>query len=279
MNTETTPIEGEVLDSMPAPQPRPTASTALARSADPYMEMAHMAMSQGKVSEMRELLAMKKDWDAEQARKAFVAAMADFKAEAGGITIAKSKQVSFSTQKGKTEYMHAELHDITRALVPVMARHGLSHRWVLEQTGKDIKVTCVMTHRDGHSESVQMTAQADDSGGKNSIQAIASTKTYLERYTLLAATGIATGGEHDDDGRSYGQKAPSECITDEQAQILSALIEAFVTNKESFFRWIRSAPDMAHVESIGDVPSHRFETIHGQLASIRKQKMESDNEK
>lgn len=274
MNTSA-PIEGDVLDSMPTTPNR--SETALAPQDNPYMTMALKAMEMGKVDQLDKLLDLQMKWDAEQARKAFVAAMADFKAEAGGITIAKSKQVRFTTQKGVTEYVHAELHDITRALVPVMAKHGLSHRWVLEQTGKDIKVTCVMTHRDGHSESVQMTAQADDSGGKNSIQAIASTKTYLERYTLLAATGIATGGEHDDDGRSYGQQAPVERISAEQLQILSDLVETYITKKDSFMNWIRSARDMAHVQTLGDVPANRFDTIHNKLAEIRKQKMGSGN--
>lgn len=272
MNT-TTPLEGEVLDSMPAAQPAAAASTTLATASNPFLPLVTLAMEKGQVDQLERLFEMQMKWDTDLQRKAFVAAMAAFKAEAGGITIAKSKQVRFTTQKGTTEYMHAELHDITRALVPVMAKHGLSHRWVLEQAGKDIKVTCVMTHRDGHSESVQMTAQADDSGGKNSIQAIASTKTYLERYTLLAATGIATGGEHDDDGRSYGQQAPAERISAEQVQILSDLVDTYIINKDAFFKWIRSGSDMAHVEVLEDVPANRFDTIHDKLAEIRKQKL------
>lgn len=269
-----TPIEGEVLDSMPAAQP---AGTALATTSNPFLPLVTLAMEKGQVDQLERLFEMQMKWDADAQRKKFVAAMADFKAEAGGITIVKSKQVRFTTQKGVTEYMHAELHDITRALVPVMARHGLSHRWVPEQTGKDIKVTCVMTHRDGHSESVSMVAQADDSGGKNSIQSIASTKTYLERYTLLAATGIATGGEDDDDGRSFGQAQaePEEMITQEQVKVLTDLIAAYVPRPEKFMDWIRSAQDMRHVQTLDQVPAYRFDTIHNQLASIRKQKLEA----
>lgn len=276
MTANTTPIEGEVLDAMPEPQ-RPATGGALVAAENPFLPLVTLAMEKGQVDQLERLFELQMKWDADKQRKAFVAAMAAFKEEAGGITIAKSKQVRFVTQKGVTEYTHAELHDITRALVPVMAKHGLSHRWTLEQTGKDIKVTCVMTHRDGHSETVQMTAQADDSGGKNSIQAIASTKTYLERYTLLAATGIATGGEHDDDGRSYGQQVPDECITEEQVKILSDLIDVYINNKDAFMRWIRSAKDMAHVETIDQVPANRFDTIHDRLAEIRKQRSKDEN--
>jgi hypothetical protein len=59
----------------------------------------------------------------------------------------------------------------------------------------------------GHSELTKMTAPSDTSGQKNSIQAIASTITYLQRYTLLAATGLTTKDMPDDDGKG-GVKEP-----------------------------------------------------------------------
>ena len=209
-------IEGEVLDSMPTVAREP-ASTALAQQENPFQHMAMVAMEKGAVDQLDKLLDLQLKWDAEQARRAFVASMAEFKAEAGGITIAKSKNVKFKTSSGVTEYDHAELHDITRALVPVLAKHGLSHSWNVTQANAAITVECIMSHRAGHSERVSMTAPADASGGKNNIQAIASTKTYLERYTLLAATGMATGGELDDDGRSYAPEATPE-PADEKAK-------------------------------------------------------------
>ncbi len=149
---------------------------------------------------MEQLMALQERWEANQAKKAFVEAMVEFKSKP--IIIGKNKHVSFTTSKGRTEYDHAELVDVTEAIVPRLAEHGLSHDWSVSQEGTKITVTCTITHRLGHSKSVSMTAPADDSGGKNSIQAIASAKTYLERYTLLAVTGTATGGE-DDDGRGY----------------------------------------------------------------------------
>lgn len=202
-------IEGEMLDSMPTVAREP-ASMALAPQENPFQHMAMVAMEKGAVDQLDRLLDLQLKWDAEQARRAFVASMAEFKAEAGHITIAKSKSVRFKTNSGMTEYDHAELHDITRALVPVMAKHGLSHSWNVTQAGGAITVECIMSHRAGHSERVAMSAPADASGGKNNIQAIASTKTYLERYTLLAATGMATGGEMDDDGRSYSHDPQPE---------------------------------------------------------------------
>lgn len=48
-----------------------------------------------------------------------------------------------------------------------------------------------------------MDAAPDNSGKKNAIQSIASAVTYMQRYTLLAATGMSTKGM-DDDGNSAG---------------------------------------------------------------------------
>jgi hypothetical protein len=46
-----------------------------------------------------------------------------------------------------------------------------------------------MYSEDGSS----LTAGADTTGAKNAIQAIASTVSYLQKYTLLGATGMAAG--------------------------------------------------------------------------------------
>lgn len=268
----TTPMEGEVLDSMPATQ----AGTALApQQENPFQHMAMIAMEKGAVDQLDKLLDLQLKWDAEQARRAFVAAMAEFKAEAGGITIAKSKEVKFKTNTGTTEYVHAELHDITRALVPVLAKHGLSHSWNVSQANTGITVECIMSHRAGHSERVAMTAPADASGGKNNIQAIASTKTYLERYTLLAATGMATGGELDNDGRGAEPAAEVTYITEEQQQILRDLIETYVNNVGKFMDWISSQVGWT-VNELADIPSTCYDRVHTQLGAIRRQKMEAE---
>ena len=58
------------------------------------------------------------------------------------------------------------------------------------------------SHNDAKCSSPQE-APLDTSGGKNNIQAMGSAVSYLERYTLLAITGLSTK-EMDDDGRGAG---------------------------------------------------------------------------
>ena len=152
-----------------------------------------------------------------------------------------------------------------------MARHGLSHSWVPQQDGAKLTITCVVTHRAGHSERTTLSAGNDDSGGKNSIQAMASTKTYLERYSLLAATGMATGGELDNDGRSYGT-TEVEVITEEQEAVLQDLIDAYVTNRPAFMKWVRGACQDEEIEKLSHIPADKYNLVHDQLGRLRKQK-------
>jgi hypothetical protein len=157
--------------------------------------------SKADVEQLERLYALQQKWDADRARRDFVEAMAAAKADAPEII--KEKHVSYQTKTGVTSYMHATLGNVVGVVVPWLARHGFSHRWNTRQDGGVIYVTCVLTHEGGHSEACELFAAPDDSGGKNAIQAVVSTKTYLERHTLLAATGLATADE-DDDGRAGG---------------------------------------------------------------------------
>lgn len=176
------------------------------------------------IETLERLYALKQKYEADEARKAYVAAMAEFKQNPPEIF--KRSQVSFSTAKGKTEYMHADLGEVCQQVVSALAGHGFSHAWNPEQAGGKIKVTCILTHAQGHSEAVSLEAAADDSGGKNAIQAVASTVTYLQRYSLLAITGLATKGM-DNDGRGAPDVEKfSDEILAKVADFNSAILEA-----------------------------------------------------
>lgn len=161
-----------------------------------------MAVEQGAdLDKLTKLMDLQERWESGEARKAFTVAMTGFKSEP--MEILKKKNVSFSG----TSYNHAELSDITEAIGPALSKHSLSYRWDIRQdSANSITVDCILTHIAGHSECVTMSAPPDDSGKKNKIQQIASSTTYLQRYTLLAVTGMSTKGM-DDDGRGYEEEA------------------------------------------------------------------------
>ena len=197
--TKEVPVN-EVIEMADAPK-----QAVVLKAATPA-DLLQMAVSQGAdLDRLERLMALQERWEAGEARKAFVAAMTDFKSEP--LEIFKRKQVGYSDKQGNfVGYKHAELSDITDVVVPAMARHGLSHRWDVKKEAQRVVVSCIITHKLGHSEAVTMDAAPDDSGKKNKLQQVASAVTYLERYTLLAATGMSTKEQVDDDGAGFEDK-------------------------------------------------------------------------
>lgn len=145
------------------------------------------------VEKLTKLMELQKAWQADQARKAFFEAMSKFQSEVPELR--KTKSVKFN----QTEFKYAALADITRQIQPTCEKCHLSYRWEIQDDLQQIKVTCLVTHIDGHSEQTTMTASPDTSGSKNPIQARSSTITYLQRYTLIGALGISTA-DSDVDG-------------------------------------------------------------------------------
>lgn len=159
------------------------------------------------VEVMERLLALQERHDAFQARKAFDDAMADLRKTLPRIS--KSREVDFANKTGgRTQYKFEDLAEITEALSDPMSDVGLSFRWYTENVQGGVKVTCRITHRDGHYEETSLVGPLDASGNKNPIQAIGSAVSYLQRYTLKAAVGIAAS--HDDDAQAVSQKREPE---------------------------------------------------------------------
>jgi len=175
----------------------PVASTAMT----PMAMVAQAVASGASIETLEKLMGLQERWEATQARKAFDSAVSLAKGEIPPIS--KNKQVGFDSKRTgeTTSYSHETLGEIARVVDPILNKHGLSYRYKATQENGRITVTCVLSHRDGFSEETSLNAGADDSGKKNSIQAIGSTTTYLQRYTLKLALGLATT-DRDDDGET-----------------------------------------------------------------------------
>lgn len=200
--------------------------------------MAQALIEKGvKPEDLEKVLALQERHEANQARKAYHVAMTAFKADPPEIT--KDKTVSFG--QGKTSYKHASLANVTEAINTGLSKHGLSASWQTAQNGS-IAVTCKITHVMGHSEETTLSAQADTSGSKNSIQAMGSTISYLSRYTLLCLTGLAAADQDDD-----GVASEMVCIDEEQLSTILDYIDSKNVDKGKFLEYMG-------VEEISKIP-------------------------
>lgn len=200
-------MNASVIDTSPARierAERPSSAVIPMPDATP-MQVLAMAVQKGLSPEtLNQMMGLQERWEANQARKAFDAAMAEARAEIKPIV--KRREVDFTSNRGRTNYKYEDLAQIAEEIDPILARHGLSYRHRSKQDGKQLAVTCIVAHRDGHSEETTLAADNDESGNKNSIQAIGSAATYLQRYTLKLALGLSAA--KDDDGRGGVDNPP-----------------------------------------------------------------------
>lgn len=172
-------------------------------------EMIRMAVTGGAdLEKLEKLLNLQERWEANEAKKAFQQAISQFKANPP--VIEKDRTVAF----GNTRYNHASLFNVVQKITHELSKYGLSASWVTSQNGT-VGVTCRISHVLGHSEETTISAPADTSGAKNAIQAIGSTISYLQRYSLLSILGLATADQDDD-----GQASSARYVTEEQLATL-----------------------------------------------------------
>ena len=209
------------------------------------MELLARALERGAdLSMVEKLMDLSERHDKGQARKAFDAAVADAKAKI---------PVIIKNRKGHNS-KYADLGAFAAAVNPVLAEYGLSYRYRSEQEGASIRVTCVLSHRDGHAEETTLSGGADNTGNKNSIQAIASTLTYLQRYTLKLALGLADS-EGDDDGKAAGG---DEAISEDQLKELQALASKANADLEKLCAYFK-------IEALPDLRASQFQNAKAAL--------------
>jgi hypothetical protein len=188
------------------------------------MDMLARAVQSGADLDMIEkLMNLQERWEASNARKAFEESLAKAKGEI---------PVIIRNASGHNSKKYADFAAIAKVIDPILARHGLSYRFRTTQTDK-ISVTCVLFGH-GHSEETTLSGPADASGSKNAIQAIGSTLTYLQRYSLVQALGLAAA--EDDDGSAA---VPGGVVSLEQVEQLLALADEVEADKEAFCRYFK----------------------------------------
>lgn len=225
------------------------------------MAMLQIAVEKGaSVEQLERLMALQERYEANEAKKEFVAALAKFKENPPEII--KNIKVSF----GNTKYSHAGLDQASDKIGAALSEVGISHTWEVQQAEK-IKVSCILTHMRGHSERVSMEGAPDTSGSKSALQAIASAISFMQRYTLFMAVGIAPKNIDDDARGGVGSKEIDARSKAEYAEQITALADL----KAADVLWQTIA---AECTKAGDVPA--YDELKLAMAAKRKTLKKAD---
>jgi hypothetical protein len=228
----------------------------LPQSVTPNQLLAIAVEKGADLAQLEKLMDLQERFEANEAKKAYVKAMARFREDCPAIKKTRDAHNS----------KYAGLAETIAQIKGLLSDHGLSHTWRTNQENGLISVTCCVTHTAGHQECTTLSAGADQTGSKNSIQAIGSTITYLERYTLFAILGIAST-DQDDDAAAAGE--PVETITDHQAADLRALLEEHNRSEEQLVKYLQKTVKSTRVLKLEDIPKQIYHRVVYQVEAAR----------
>lgn len=185
------------------------------------------------IEKLERLVSLKERMDAKNAQTEFNASMAAMQCDIPSIA---------ERGEGHNRKTYATLEDINDVIKPIMQRYGFAMSFRVEHKAEGVSVTGVLMHRAGHREETTMLLPTDTSGGKNAVQAVASSVSYGKRYVMCAMLNISTR-EMDDDGYAA---APVATITEVQAKAIRELLAKCKPETQDGFVKMYGEPEMIH---------------------------------
>lgn len=189
---------------------------------------------------LKELLAVRREWEADEARKAYFAAISEFQRQAPIIP------------KGDDAHgkQYARMDRIWRTVRELFTDLGLSCTWQVCTIGDGVcHVEGQLAHKQGHGVPLIMdVALPELIRGQNLAQQVGSARTYAQRYAFCAATGVQTG--EDDDGLTAG----TQYVTKEQADELVAILGTLADRESALAAML----EYAECDSVSDIPADKF---------------------
>lgn len=157
---------------------------------------------------------------------------------------------------------YAKWETIDALVKPILKAHGLglTHRIGTAPDGR-VRVTAVLRGHGHTDDSCYFDLQADSGGGKNNVQAWASSVSYAKRHTACAVLNIITKDE-DDDAKASGRPAVlGQPLTTEQLDQLVTFRDAVECPAAKLVAHLNQHRPSGHpeLEKLDDLPTTRFD--------------------
>lgn len=235
------------------------------------------AVDKGVSSEtMKDLMSIRRELNAEQAKEAFDSALAAFQAECPVVT----KTVGVPDRSGRTAYKYAPFEAIIATVKPFLQKHGFSYVLDTDTASMDgwVIAKCHITHSAGHSTvSTAKFPLGTKTGIMSDTQVYASALTFASRRVFSNAFGIVVAGE-DLNGQTDKEKpqGPSTLAAEPSVQDLAKelwkLLEPVRGTEKNWIKvneylWRQEILDAAADENAPQLSAKRFKEV---IEAVRK---------
>jgi Mor family transcriptional regulator len=160
------------------------------------------------VEKVSALLAERAKLQHEVQRRAYYAALAEVQENLGEV-VRDGDNPAFKSK-------YATLEALYRAAKPIYTPHGFSMTFGSLKPSQPgfLRISCIVSHRDGHSETYELEAPVSVAGARGNrvamtdIQAVGAAVTYLRRYLFMMVFNLVQGDDPvDNDGNAIKPKS------------------------------------------------------------------------
>lgn len=219
------------------------------------MQMAYQLIARGAdFASVREMIEFGKKLEADEAEKAFNAAMAAAQAE--------MRVVAVDATNPQTRSKYASYGQLDKALRPIYAKHGFALSFNDGEIDRPewVRVLCYVSHTAGYSRTYHKDMPADGKGARGNdvmtkTHAVGAAQSYAMRYLLRMIFNVATGENADTDGNM-----PGDSITDEQRDELLSLADERGADIAKFCAFFK-------IDAVAELPAAKFNTAVTMLKS------------
>jgi hypothetical protein len=208
------------------------------------------------IDKMERLMQMHERILTRDAKASYARALAEMQPKLPIIT----ERGEIKNNAGGVQSKYALWEDINEAIKPILAEHGFALSFRTGSEDGKIKVTGVLSHRDGHSEETSMPLPADTSGSKNAVQAVASSISYGKRYTCGALLNITSRGEDDDGKKAGGERT----LNDQQIADLKSVLTEVGADIPKFLKYLK-------VNAIAEIYAKNYDAVLKMAQAKRRQ--------
>lgn len=189
------------------------------------------------VDKVARLMELQAAYDAQEAKRAYTAALVKFQTMAPAIIKTGHRDDSKTKKRdgtyGTVKYDYAELGPTMEQIRPLLQECQLAPTWRMVKNDPTwIELEPVLTHALGHSEvGGAMGSKPLDAGGMNEVQRRTATITMLKRATLFMHLGLVTN--EDDKSLQDGERGQEE-VESQPTASKSALTDPERKKKQEF---------------------------------------------
>jgi hypothetical protein len=211
------------------------------------------------VAVVKEIIAMRREEVAFEARAKFNRAFFELKKEIAGMDFYADK--SAKNNSGVVAYTYCSEKELASKLDPVLLKHGFTMLFGQRDDAGKTAAIITLVHQDGHEDTREYSVRSGSTNAmKDATAADTGATTSAWRHLVMKMFGLKSRIQEGDDPRNLGET--NKKVTPEQAGELEHQVKMLNRNVAAFLK-------LAGAATFGEIPAANFPMLERMLKSAK----------